>query len=57
LRPLAGVCCSISSARIVAFDPDTDFVVTPWIEQRLKRKLGKDEVVLGGRSRVSVRSR
>jgi len=49
LATLAGVCCSISSARMVAFDPETDFVVTPWIEQRLKRKLGKDEVVLGGK--------
>lgn len=49
LATLAGVCCSISSARIVAFDPETDFVVTPWIEQRLKRRLGKDEVVLGGK--------
>ena len=49
LATLAGVCCSISSARIVAFDPETDFVITPWIEQRLKRKLGKDEVVLGGK--------
>jgi ABC-type lipoprotein export system ATPase subunit/ABC-type lipoprotein release transport system permease subunit len=49
LATLAGVCCSISSARIVAFDPETDFVITPWIERQLKRKLGKDEVVLGGK--------
>lgn len=41
-------CCSISSSTMVAFDPETDFVVTPWIEQRLKRGLDKDEVVLGG---------
>jgi ABC-type lipoprotein export system ATPase subunit/ABC-type lipoprotein release transport system permease subunit len=49
LATLMGVCCSISSARMVAFDPETDFVVTPWIEQRLKRPLGRDEVVLGGK--------
>jgi ABC-type lipoprotein export system ATPase subunit/ABC-type lipoprotein release transport system permease subunit len=49
LATLMGVCCSISSARMVAFDPATDFVVTPWIEQRLKRQLGRDEVVVGGK--------
>lgn len=40
-------CCSVSSMFIVAFDPETDFTVQPWLEQELDDGLDLGEAVGG----------
>ena len=46
LKSLAADCCS-SEVQIVFFDPDSDFVVGPWIETEYKKGLSGDSVVVG----------
>ncbi len=40
-------CCSFVDTLLVAFDPETDFTVLPWLEEKLDHPLAKDEVLLG----------
>jgi putative ABC transport system permease protein len=40
-------CCSFVDTLLVAFDPETDFTVLPWLEGKLDHPLQKDEVILG----------
>ena len=40
-------CCSVSEMFIVAYDPETDFTVTPWLNKNLGRGLAKGEVIGG----------
>ena len=46
LKSLSADCCS-SEVQIVFFDPETDFVVGPWIETEYKKKLTGDAVIVG----------
>ena len=39
-------CCS-GSFQLIAFDPETDFTVTPWIKESLGRPLRENEVIVG----------
>lgn len=42
-------CCSLIGVnRLVGFNPDTDFVLKPWMETHLKGGLKKDQVIVGG---------
>lgn len=47
LETILGVCCSIPPAKVVVFDQDTDFIVKPWLNKVLKRRLKKGEAILG----------
>jgi putative ABC transport system permease protein len=40
-------CCTDVDAVLIAFDPDTDFTVSPWLKEAIDRPLGKDEVIIG----------
>lgn len=40
-------CCDLAEARLIGFDPDTDFTIAPWVKQRLDRKLGPNEILIG----------
>lgn len=40
-------CCSFVDTLLVAFDPETDFTVLPWLEGKLDHPLKKGEVILG----------
>lgn len=40
-------CCSFVDTLLVAFDPETDFTVLPWLEGKLDHPLKKGEVLLG----------
>jgi putative ABC transport system permease protein len=40
-------CCSLSNMFLVAFDPATDFTVTPWLEKTIGRGLKLGEAVGG----------
>ncbi|HSJ52388.1 MAG TPA: ABC transporter permease [Anaerolineae bacterium] len=48
LATLVGAsCCSVSEMFMVAYDPDTDFTVRPWLERELPAGLAPGEVVGG----------
>ena len=39
----------IDSVDVIAFDPDHDFTVQPWLERRLNRPMRNGDVIVGGR--------
>lgn len=43
---MAADCCS-EAAQIIAFDPDSDFIVKPWLKEIGIAELKEDEVILG----------
>jgi putative ABC transport system permease protein len=47
LETILGVCCDIPAAKVVAFNQDTDFIVKPWLQKTLGRRLEKGEAILG----------
>lgn len=55
LATIGGTCCDVPESMVVAFDQDSDFVVRPWLEKALKRKLGKGEAVVGSESAYNIR--
>jgi putative ABC transport system permease protein len=40
-------CCTQVDAFLIAFDPQTDFTITPWLQESIDRPLGRDEVIIG----------
>jgi len=40
-------CCSVSQMFMIAYDPQTDFTVRPWLEEQLPAGLGVGEVIGG----------
>ncbi|MDA8423045.1 MAG: FtsX-like permease family protein [Nitrospiraceae bacterium] len=47
IKPTSFTCCFNVDVFLVAFDPDTDFTVKPWLEKNLNRKLGINEIITG----------
>lgn len=47
-------CCTYVDVLLVAFEPETDFTVKPWLKETIKRELGKDEVIIGASIPVST---
>ncbi len=47
IKPTSFTCCYNVNAFLVAFDPKTDFTVTPWLEKHLKKPLVGNEVIAG----------
>jgi putative ABC transport system permease protein len=54
LVTLTGLCCSVPSSMVVAFNQETDFIVTPWLKNKLGRKLRKGEAVVGSESAYNI---
>ncbi len=54
LATIAGVCCDVPEAMVVAFDQESDFVVRPWLEKKLGRKLARGEAVVGSESAFNI---
>lgn len=46
LQTLESGCCSIVEGQVIAYDPETDFVISPWFEEPPKT-LGEGEVYIG----------
>jgi putative ABC transport system permease protein len=42
-----GLCCDIPPATVVSFNHETDFIVNPWLDKALGRKLEKNEAIIG----------
>ncbi len=47
IKPTSFTCCFNVDVFLVAFDPDTDFTVKPWLEKNLNRKLRLNEIITG----------
>ncbi len=47
LESIGGVCCDVSQTQVIAFDQDTDFIVKPWLQKSLGRRLKKGEAIAG----------
>ena len=47
LVTITGICCSVPESMVIAFNQETDFIVKPWLQEKLKRKLEKGEAVAG----------
>ena len=54
LVTLTGLCCSVPSSMVVAFNQETDFIVTPWLKEKLGRKLRKGEAIVGSESAYNI---
>ena len=46
LASMEAACCTVK-VQLVGFDPHTDFVVRPWLQQRVSTSLQDNEVVVG----------
>jgi len=55
LVTVAGVCCSVPESMVIAFNQDTDFIIQPWLAEKIKRRLGKGEAVAGSESAYNIR--
>lgn len=52
-RTADAACCSLSTAgRVIGIDSETDFTVTPWLEESLGRPLDKQEIIVGSKINV-----
>lgn len=47
LDTLDAGCCSIDQGQVIVYNPDTDFVVGPWLSDDSKANLGANEVYVG----------
>jgi putative ABC transport system permease protein len=47
IQPTSFTCCFNVDVFLVAFDPDTDFTVRPWLKKHLGRPLSVGEVITG----------
>ena len=54
LVTLTGLCCSVPESMIVAFNQDTDFIIKPWLKEKLNRRLRKGEAVVGFESAFNI---
>ncbi|MEW6409510.1 MAG: ABC transporter permease [Nitrospirota bacterium] len=54
LTTIFGVCCDVPEAKVVAFNQDTDFIVRPWLEKTLGRRLEKGEAIVGYESFLNI---
>lgn len=54
LVTLTGLCCSVPSSMVVAFNQETDFIVSPWMKDKLGRKLRKGEAIVGSESAFNI---
>lgn len=54
LVTLGTLCCSVPEAMVIAFNQDTDFIVRPWLADKLKRRLKIGEAVAGFESAYNI---
>ena len=47
IKPTSFTCCYNVDVFLIAFDPKTDFTVTPWLEKNLKKTLVGNEIITG----------
>jgi putative ABC transport system permease protein len=50
METIWGACCDVPAAKVVAFDQDSDFIVKPWLNKAIGRKLEKGEAIIGSQA-------
>lgn len=55
LVTVAGICCSVPESMVIAFNQDTDFIIQPWLKEKIQRRLGKGEAVAGSESAFNIK--
>lgn len=48
IKPAPFNCCFDVNVFLAAFDPTTDFTITPWLKRNLKKNLIGNEIITGG---------
>lgn len=54
LTTLTGLCCDVPETVVVTFDQYSDFIVSPWLKEKLKRRLKKGEAIVGHESFLNI---
>ncbi|HAR39504.1 MAG: hypothetical protein A2X56_03740 [Nitrospirae bacterium GWC2_57_13] len=54
LVTLSALCCSVPESIVVAFDQKSDFIVRPWLTEKLGRPLKKGEAIVGHESAFNI---
>ncbi len=54
LVTLTALCCSVPESIVVAFDQKSDFIVRPWLAEKLRRPLKKGEAIVGHESAFNI---
>jgi len=47
IKPSSLNCCFSMDVFLVAFDPETDFTIRPWLKKNLRAPLANDEIIVG----------
>ena len=47
IKPSSFTCCYNVDVFLIAFDPEHDFTVMPWLQKNLKKPLSDDQVIVG----------
>jgi putative ABC transport system permease protein len=47
IKPTSFSCCYNVETFLVAFDPQSDFTITPWLQKNLKKTLAGNEIITG----------
>lgn len=55
LVTVTGVCCSVPESMVIAFNQDTDFIIQPWLKEKITHRLGTGEAVAGSESAYNIR--
>lgn len=54
LATITDSACCDSAVQVIAFDPDSDFIIQPWINKQLKTTLKEYEIVIGSNLNYEV---
>ncbi len=54
LVSIGGECCDVPETIVVAFDQDSDFIIKPWLGNKLGRRLKKGEALVGSESAMNI---
>lgn len=54
LVSITGQCCDVPETVVVAFNQQTDFIITPWLHKKLGRRLQRGEALVGEESALNI---
>jgi len=54
LTTIQGLCCDVPEATVVAFNQESDFIITPWLQKAIGRGLQKNEAIVGSESFLNM---
>jgi putative ABC transport system permease protein len=54
LTTIQGLCCDVPEATVVAFNQESDFIVMPWLQKAIGRRLARNEAIVGHESFLNM---